>query len=264
MHVFAACICVTTQTHQTNLATTHLLETMMMRAVSRFGLAATRIVRGRVNLPVRVLTRFSSSVKPVCDAEYHYTDDLVQRADRLYDMSFVREFHFEADVPAPPPPPEETLLHKKVKEFAVDAPDGTPEDIQDLELHQVDEIIENAAKFEDPMFVQTLHQQQEEAAKIFAVDAPDGFSDDIIQEELTKVQEVIQHAAEHEDRDFVANLHRQQQEAAKIFAVDAPDGNTDGMMQEEFQQVKKVIDLSAELQRVERAARVFTHKIRKQ
>uniref|UniRef100_A0A7S3P8L8 Uncharacterized protein n=1 Tax=Amphora coffeiformis TaxID=265554 RepID=A0A7S3P8L8_9STRA len=99
--------------------------------------------------------------------------------------------------------------------FAVEAPDGSSDALLDAELHQVDDLIEHAAKFEDLAFVQDLHQQQDEAAKIFAVDAPDGEADDIHQEDLHAIEEVIEYAAAHEDKEFVRRGHELEEAVRK-------------------------------------------------
>lgn len=93
------------------------------------------------------------------------------------------------------------------KNFAVEAPDGTSEALMDAELHEVEEIIDHASEFEDPTFVEELHDKQRDAARTFAVDAPDGEADVIHQEDLHAVEDVIDHAAHHEDREKVIRAH---------------------------------------------------------
>jgi hypothetical protein len=100
--------------------------------------------------------------------------------------------------------------------FAVDAPDGTSEDCLVVERSQVDMIVEHAARYEDPDYVNKLHEQQQEAAKIFAVDAPDGESEDIHLEDLHAVEEVIDYAAEHEDKEAVIRGHEIENEVKEI------------------------------------------------
>lgn len=94
------------------------------------------------------------------------------------------------------------------KMFAVDAPDGSSEALMDAEVHQVEDLIEHAAEFEDHVFVELLHQDQQDAAKIFAVDAPDGETDDIHEKDLHVVDQVIEHAYQHENRDSVVRAHQ--------------------------------------------------------
>ena len=106
-------------------------------------------------------------------------------------------------------------LVTKPTTFAVEAPDGTSEALMDAELHQVEDIIEHAAQYEDPSFVAELHEQQEDAAKIFAVDGPDGESEDIHLEDLHAVDEVIEYAAEHEDKDQIIRAHQLEEEVRK-------------------------------------------------
>eukprot|EP00977_Amphora_coffeiformis_P003987 scaffold795_cov187-Amphora_coffeaeformis.AAC.28 len=96
------------------------------------------------------------------------------------------------------------------KSFAVEAPDGSSEALMDAEQHEVEDIIEHAAKFEDPTFVRDLHQRQQDAAKIFAVDAPDGEADDIHLKDQRAVDEVIDYAAKHEDKEKVLEKHKLQ------------------------------------------------------
>ena len=94
------------------------------------------------------------------------------------------------------------------KSFAVEAPDGSSEALMDAERHEVEEIIGHAAQFEDPTFVQDLHQKQQDATKTFAVDAPDGEADDIHFEDQHAVEEVIEYAAVHEDKEKVLRTHK--------------------------------------------------------
>lgn len=176
---------------------------MMLSTVKRLGLAVNRIAQRQVQLPVRaVLVRWSSSWahKAECDSEYCDTDDMPHRAERMYDMSFMREFHYEPDL-APSAPLEEKLPQEKIQAFAVEAPDGISDDIQEMELRHVEDIIEFAAIHEDISFVQKLHREQEDAAKTFAVDAPDGTSDELMQRDVYSVENVIRQDAQNE------NLH---------------------------------------------------------
>ena len=106
----------------------------------------------------------------------------------------------------------------KPSSFAVEAPDGTSDALMDAELHQVEDIIEHAAQYEDPAFVAELHHQQEDAAKIFAVDGPDGESEDIHQEDLHAVEEVIEYAAKHEDKEQVVRGHQLEAEIRKAMS----------------------------------------------
>lgn len=101
------------------------------------------------------------------------------------------------------------------KNFAVDAPDGSSDDWLDAEQHQVEDIIDHAAKFEDMDFVKDLHERQQDAARTFAVDAPDGEADDIHQEDLHAVEEVIDYAAEHEDKEEVLRTHELEEAVRK-------------------------------------------------
>jgi len=94
------------------------------------------------------------------------------------------------------------------KAYAVEAPDGSSEALFDAEQHQVEDIINHAAEFEDPGFVRTLHQKQQDAAKIFAVDSPDGESDDMHLQDQHAVDEVIDYAALHEDKEKVLHTHK--------------------------------------------------------
>eukprot|EP00977_Amphora_coffeiformis_P007778 scaffold1697_cov180-Amphora_coffeaeformis.AAC.14 len=99
--------------------------------------------------------------------------------------------------------------------FAVEGPDGSSEALRDAELHEVEDIIDHAAKFEDASFVQQLHDQQHDATRTFAVDAPDGEADDIHQEDLHAVEEVISYAAEHEDKEDIILSHKMEEAAVK-------------------------------------------------
>ena len=109
-----------------------------------------------------------------------------------------------------------SVVSNKAIPFAVEAPDGSSEALKDAELHQVEDIIDHASKFEDLAFVQQLHNQQQDAAKTFAVDAPDGEADDIHQQELHAVEEVITYAAEHEDKKEVLLSHKVEEAVVKV------------------------------------------------
>eukprot|EP00977_Amphora_coffeiformis_P012919 scaffold3287_cov181-Amphora_coffeaeformis.AAC.8 len=192
----------------------------MLTSLDRFGMLATRVARQRVQLlPIfRALVRFSSSWdKPVCDTEYHDTDDQVHRVSRFDDMCFVHEFHSEAEF-YPPPPPPPLPLDERIKTFGAESADGTSEDVKDLELHQVEEMIDSAAQYyyHDPIFVKVLPEQQQQqpppqAARVcFAVDGPDGQADDTLQEELEQVKKVVDdpmHRIERAARDATGSSY---------------------------------------------------------
>lgn len=85
--------------------------------------------------------------------------------------------------------------------FAVEAPDGTSDDLIDVEMHQVEDIIDHASKFEDVEAVRKLHAQQDAAKKIFAVEAPDGSPDDLFKAELHEVEEIVEESVKlHEKK----------------------------------------------------------------
>ena len=102
--------------------------------------------------------------------------------------------------------------------FAVEAPDGTSEALMDAELHEVEDIIDHAAEYEDPTFVEELHQRQQDAARVCAVDGPDGESEDMQTENLHAVDEVIDYAAEHEDKEKVRQAHQLEEAVRKAKA----------------------------------------------
>lgn len=102
--------------------------------------------------------------------------------------------------------------------FAVEAPDGSSEALMDAERHEVDEIIDHAAQFENRTYVQNLHDQQEVATRTFAVDAPDGEADDIHEEDVHAVEDIIDYAAEHEDKEEVLFSHKAEEEVVKVRA----------------------------------------------
>ena len=81
---------------------------------------------------------------------------------------------------------------------AVDAPDGESDWHVKEEMRQVQDIVNDAAVFEDPKEVVRRHQ-----AAFQAVDAPDGESDGHAQEELLKVQDIVNDAAVWEDKDKI-------------------------------------------------------------
>ena len=99
--------------------------------------------------------------------------------------------------------------------FAVEAPDGSSEALYDAEMHEVEDMIDHAAQYEDGTFVRKLHAQQENATRTFAVDAPDGEADDIHQEDLHTVEEFIAYAAEHEDKEDVILSQKMEEAAVK-------------------------------------------------
>ena len=86
----------------------------------------------------------------------------------------------------------------------------------DAELREVEDVVDHAAKYEDPAFVQERHQQQEDAAKVFAVDGPDGESEDIHLEDLHAVEDVIDFAAEHENKEKVIEAHKLEEDVKKF------------------------------------------------
>ena len=118
---------------------------------------------------------------------------------------------------------------------AVESPDGTPDDVVQHDLEEVEHLIDEAAATEDKAFVAKLHQQQAEAAQTFAVEAPDGTSDAMRDEDLHTVDAIIDTEARLHDPTVQAATQRrvQREMAQKIYAVDAPDGTSDAMDSED-------------------------------
>jgi hypothetical protein len=139
------------------------------------------------------------------------------------------------------------------KTFAVDAPDGTPDDLIKRTKEEVEEIINYAAAHEDIDMINKKHElveaEHEMDLKILAIDAPDGTADDAVKRNLKEVEQIIEYAAAHEDIDMITKQHELQaaEQAAnsKIFAVDGPDGSADYQLKEGLKEVDQIIDFAA-------------------
>jgi hypothetical protein len=104
------------------------------------------------------------------------------------------------------------LLADAKKTFAVDAPDGYPDDLEKEELKEIDFIIEEAAAHEDGGKIDYQRKMQAkadvDAKKTFAVDAPDGNPDAFEKEELVLIDRIIVEAAANEDAEKIKYKHR--------------------------------------------------------
>lgn len=139
---------------------------------------------------------------------------------------------------------------------AVDGPDGTPDDILQDDLAEVDHLIDEAAELEDAIFVKELHAKQEEAARIYAVESPDGTSDAARADEYEAVEDIVEYEAHMRDPAFVAVLHHEQQQIARIFAVESPDGTSDDAVEEDIHQIEEIIDHAAQYEDKEEVLQV--------
>lgn len=106
----------------------------------------------------------------------------------------------------------------------METPDGTPDEAVKQDLAEVEHWIKEAAEHEDKEFVQRLHAQQEQAARVFAVDSPDGTPDDAIEEDMHCIEEIIDYAAEHEDEEEILRVHKENEEIKETLSQNFPKG----------------------------------------
>lgn len=139
------------------------------------------------------------------------------------------------------------------KSFAVEAPDGTPDDFVAGERHLVDELIADTAATEDTEKIMKQHAMEAEARKTFAVDSPDGIPDDLIQAEMQGVRETINY--KRSPMEAAADT-----EARKTFAVDSPDGTSDDLIKEDMHGVEEIIDYAAEHEDVEKVKKEHVYE----
>ena len=109
--------------------------------------------------------------------------------------------------------------------YAVEAPDGTPDDLIQEEMHEVEELIDFEAahpEFRDAIIKQ--HEMDEkmdaEARKIFAIEAPDGTSDDLLNEEIHEAEELLEINSLTEDAEKIDMRHQVETEVRKEQARD--------------------------------------------
>ena len=102
--------------------------------------------------------------------------------------------------------------------FAVDAPDGDSDAEIVEEMHDIDEILAEAALDESPEAVEAKLKQEQ--GRPFAVDAPDGEPEYMVQEEMEEVNHIIDDAAVLEDKEKIEAEHELKQEVKKYHAKD--------------------------------------------
>jgi uncharacterized protein (DUF433 family) len=149
--------------------------------------------------------------------ELHHVEEIADYAAEMERVKLINKNELDAATEA-----------EAKKIFAVEAPDGTSDELLQVEMHEVEEIIDFAAAHEDVEMIKKKHEveaaAQAEARKIFAVEAPDGTSDELMQVEMHEVEEIIDYAADHED---VAKIKKRRENEEAVRKEQARDPEHD-------------------------------------
>ena len=137
------------------------------------------------------------------------------------------------------------IIESAKRTIAVDAPDGTPDDIVAHEMEEIGHIIDDAAIFEDKDAVLKQQAEAEAAKRTIAVDAPDGTPDDIVAHEMEEIAHIIDDAAILEDKEAILKQRADAEASRKVFGVDAPDGIPDAVKVEDLHAVEEIIERAA-------------------